>query len=328
MNKELLSGKLENQILCGDSPPTPLSVEWQLTYRCNAKCVMCDMHLRDKTGELSTLQVVKVIKELKELGCKMITLSGGEPFLRTDLFEIIKYCNKKGVLVAIHTNGLLINSSNINKLAKLKVHSINISLHHPSSRQDEVCLVKGSFEKIVKSIYLIKKNMSQTKVNVRCVLTKNNYKSIEGFSEVWNKAEFDSLKFLFVRAPAFNKNSELSLTKRQIKDTVKRIKDYYFVAPFKVKIPYISGTPFDSKKVRPAECLSSYFRITITPTGNVIPSCYCENIVLGNVKKESFEDIWIGEKAEDIRHKTIPFCKNCEQRQNLELNKKYKRGSS
>lgn len=314
MDKSLISEEKEKKIILGTIPPEPINIELQLSYKCNAKCIMCDMEYRDKSKELSLNQLINLIDCLKKLGNKMIILTGGEPFLRKDIYQIIKYANNKEILVTIHTNGLLINKQNIHLLSGLNINTINVSLHYPSKKQDAICNVSGAYKKIVNSINLLKKQLkNETKINLRCVLTKQNYTHIKDFEHLLNKTNVDSIKFIFARPLEKNSNDKIFLNKDEKKVAIKLIKDLSKKTSVLVKPPQI-------KLLKNTKCLCSKLRATITPNGNVIPSCYCENIIFGNINTTSFEKIWFSEKANKIRTK---HCLDCQQSLNQNLNQKY-----
>ena len=313
MDETLLTDEIKKEVILNEKAPFPINVELQLTYKCNANCLMCDMNTRDKKEELALTKVLSLIDELKRMGTKMLILTGGEPFVRSDIFEIINYCNKNKILVSIHTNATLIDNYTIARLTGLKIHTINISLHHPSKKHDELNNLPGSFEKVVNAINLIKQNFTATHIKLRCVLSNVNYLDIINFESLYGKAKFDSLKFIFARPLKQTKNLGIFLNKQQKIIALAQIAKLKSSAPFIVKEP-------KQDFISPTKCLSSFFRSTITPNGNVIPSCYCEDTIMGNINQNSFEEIWLGDKAKKIR---TSFCNDCQQSFNQELNKEY-----
>src|SRR4051812_38196380 len=81
----------------------PLSVHMDLTYRCNERCVHCYLP-HDDRGEMTTAEITGVLDQLAEAGVFFLTLSGGEPFLRHDLFEIIQHARLRTFNVKLKTN--------------------------------------------------------------------------------------------------------------------------------------------------------------------------------------------------------------------------------
>ena len=105
------SGKLPSHLLQFSSDKKPVVV-WNVTRRCNLKCVHCYAHARDEEfpDELSTSEGKAVLDDLAAFGCPVVLFSGGEPLVRPDLVELAEYAVGKGMRAVISTNGTLINS--------------------------------------------------------------------------------------------------------------------------------------------------------------------------------------------------------------------------
>ena len=93
----------------------PSRVMFELTYRCNFRCLHCYLS-PDKKKELNTKEVFLVLDQLKDAGTFHIGFTGGEPFLRRDLFQILDHAKKCGFRISLLTNGFLINRDNAKKL--------------------------------------------------------------------------------------------------------------------------------------------------------------------------------------------------------------------
>ena len=83
----------------------PLAVQLDVTYRCNERCVHCYLDHEDH-GEMTTAEIRGVLDQLAAAGVFFLTLSGGEIFMRTDLFDIVEYARSLMFSVKIKTNGL------------------------------------------------------------------------------------------------------------------------------------------------------------------------------------------------------------------------------
>jgi len=82
----------------------PLFVSWELTNRCNLKCRYCDVW-KLNSEELPTDTVLSMVDELKNLGTKFISFTGGEPLLRKDIDEILSHCKTNGLYASLNSNG-------------------------------------------------------------------------------------------------------------------------------------------------------------------------------------------------------------------------------
>src|SRR5580704_17752196 len=85
----------------------PLSVQLDLTYRCNERCVHCYLD-HEYHGEMTTVEIKKLVNELAEAGVFFLTMSGGEILLRRDFFEILEYARALLFCVTLKTNAVLI----------------------------------------------------------------------------------------------------------------------------------------------------------------------------------------------------------------------------
>ncbi|OGF45878.1 MAG: hypothetical protein A2231_07135 [Candidatus Firestonebacteria bacterium RIFOXYA2_FULL_40_8] len=130
----------------------PSSLIVALTNRCNSKCVMCSYWKNTVTEELSFSELVRVFKEAGEAGVKAVTLYGGEPFLRKDIFDIISVVKENGMTVGVITNALLINEKMAEKIVKSGIINITISMDAVGDLNDELRGIKGAYEKSVKAI--------------------------------------------------------------------------------------------------------------------------------------------------------------------------------
>src|SRR5215813_11409639 len=98
----------------------PLSAHLDVTYRCNERCVHCYLDHEDH-GEMSLAEITDLLDQLADAGVFFLTISGGEIFLRPDLFDIIKHARKRWFAVKIKTNGILIREAQARRLAELSI---------------------------------------------------------------------------------------------------------------------------------------------------------------------------------------------------------------
>lgn len=153
----------------------PPVVIWNLLRRCNLTCKHCyatsaDSEFRD---ELDTAEALKVIDDLHEAGVRVLILSGGEPLLRDDIFELSEYARLRGFFVALSTNGTLIDEQNIEQIAAAKYDYVGISIDGLEAVHDDWRQLKGSFAASMHAIDLCRRH--GIRVGLRTTLTQNNY---------------------------------------------------------------------------------------------------------------------------------------------------------
>lgn len=130
------------------------SVVWELTLRCNAHCSHCGSSAGTmRAHELTLDESLRVCDQLAELHCERINLMGGELFLYPHWKKIASYLSKKGILVSIITNGILLNKENISFLKEINTETIGISLDGGLAQtHDTVRQVPGLFDRIFQNI--------------------------------------------------------------------------------------------------------------------------------------------------------------------------------
>ena len=138
----------------------PLSGQWEITCRCNLRCVMCytdcfntpDM-LRQ---ELSLREIVRIMDEIREAGCLELTLTGGEPLARRDFLDIYAHAKQKGFLVTVFTNGTLVTEKIADFWVQYPPSMVEISLHGLGKNSfEEITQGPGSYERCMAGIRLL-----------------------------------------------------------------------------------------------------------------------------------------------------------------------------
>jgi len=136
----------------------PQTLQLSLTYRCNLRCKMCSLsQLLPKSEELSTDQIFTIIDQAYTYGIKEILLTGGEPFLREDIFEISEYIAGKGLSTIITTNGVFLSSTLLTKITASKINHLHFSLDGLEETND-FFRGHGSFNQVIENIKKLHQN--------------------------------------------------------------------------------------------------------------------------------------------------------------------------
>ncbi len=155
------------------NPPGPVVI-WNLIRRCNLTCEHCYSISADKDfpGELNTAEVFKVMDELKAARVPVLILSGGEPLLRRDIFDIARRAKSMGFYVGLSSNGTLINESNIDAIDDIGFDYVGVSLDGIGATHDRFRRKEGAFDASMHGIRLcIERDI---KVGVRYTMTEGN----------------------------------------------------------------------------------------------------------------------------------------------------------
>src|SRR6266480_7026022 len=106
----------------------PLSVQLDLTYRCNERCIHCYLDHHDH-GEMTTAEIKDLLDQMAEAGVFYLTISGGEILMRRDFFEILEHARLRTFCIKLKTNGVLIREKEAQRLRELRVESVQISIY-------------------------------------------------------------------------------------------------------------------------------------------------------------------------------------------------------
>lgn len=135
----------------------PWTCQWELTCRCNLKCVMCYTDCFNQPErirqELTTQEIFRILAELQEAGCVELTFTGGDPMARSDFMEIYEEAHRLGFLITVFTNGTYITPAIADRWGSLRPACVEVSLHGVSPEVfDGVTQIPGSFERCIRGI--------------------------------------------------------------------------------------------------------------------------------------------------------------------------------
>jgi 12,18-didecarboxysiroheme deacetylase len=171
------SGKLPSHLLQFSKDKKPVVV-WNMTRRCNLKCVHCYAQAVDPDGtdEISTDKAKEIITDLAEFGAPVMLFSGGEPLVRKDLTELAKFATDKGMRAVISTNGTLITKEKAKELKDVGLSYVGISLDGGEETHDKFRGVPGSFQRTMTAIENCQNE--DLKVGLRFTINKRNYTEV------------------------------------------------------------------------------------------------------------------------------------------------------
>ncbi|NQV43279.1 MAG: heme d1 biosynthesis radical SAM protein NirJ [Rhodospirillales bacterium] len=155
------------------NPPGPVVI-WNLIRRCNLKCKHCYSISADHDfpGELSTEQVYETMDDLKTFKVPVLILSGGEPLIRSDIFDVSRRAKGMGFYVGLSTNGTMITDKNINEIIETDYNYVGISLDGLRETHDMFRGEVGSFDAALNGVRLCQQN--DIKVGLRFTMTQDN----------------------------------------------------------------------------------------------------------------------------------------------------------
>jgi heme b synthase len=182
--------------------PWPRLVFWETTAACNLRCCHCRRtEVADEISpdELSTAEAERLIDELAEWGRTILVLSGGEPLLRPDIFRLMSYASKKDLIVALATNGTLIDQSVAKRIWESGADRVSISLDGADeSTHDAFRRLPGSFRSALAGIQALRAEGVPFQINV--TVAKHNADQLDAMVELAKDLEATALH-LFLLVP-------------------------------------------------------------------------------------------------------------------------------
>jgi Fe-coproporphyrin III synthase len=189
-----MSSQLPSHLLQFSKDKRPVVV-WNITRRCNLKCVHCYAQADDRAfeGELSTQEGKALIDDLARFGAPVLLLSGGEPLVRKDLPELAAYAVEKGMRAVISTNGTLITRNMAEILKKIGLSYVGISVDGMEEVNDRFRGVKGAFKSALQGIENCK--AAGIKVGLRFTVNKFNVLEIPGIFDLLENMDIPRVCF-------------------------------------------------------------------------------------------------------------------------------------
>lgn len=304
--------------------PTPLKptrkpaapvVIWNLIRRCNLTCKHCYTTSTDINfpNELSTPEIYTVMDDLKAFKVPVLILSGGEPLLHPDIFDISRRAKDMGFYVALSTNGTKISADNIDEIAGINYQYIGVSLDGIKDTHDQFRRVQGSFDQALHGIHLcLEKGI---KVGLRFTLTQDNAHDFPALLQLMDDHNIDKFYLSHLNyGGRGNKNRKDDAHFAMTRDAMdllfetsyqwlKEGKDREFVTGnndadavyflhwvarnFPDKVGHIKA-----KLEQWGGNASGVNVANIDNLGNVHPDTFWWHYELGNVKERPFSEIW------------------------------------
>ena len=297
---------------------------WELTRSCNLACRHCRATSEHGAypNELTTAECFKVIDEIVSFSQPVIILTGGEPLLRKDIFEITEYGKNKGLTMVMAPNGTLLNDDNIKKIISSGIKRISISLDGPDEAvHDNLRQVPGAFAQACAGIQKAKNAGLEFQIN--STVTKGNIRFlpqlIKMAKELGAKAHHI---FLLVPTGRGKEMVDEELSAAEYEEVLGFLAFEKKNSPLEIKItcaPHFNRILLQkSLSAAPAlmgrGCMGGVSFCFISHVGDLQPCGYLE-LKCGNVRKPGFKKSWLeSEILNNIRDwdKYQGKCGSCE----------------
>ena len=291
----------------------------ELTRQCNARCRHCIIDAGSaQNDELSTEQIIKLLEDMADVGCKVIVFTGGEAFLRKEWPLFVQKAKTLDFQVIFMTNGLLINEETI-KILKMFYISLGISLDGAKSEtHDSIRGVKGIFDNFTNIIP--KLNDAGIYVSVPTTVMQSNYNELDEIRDLLIKLKVPSWQIQIVKSGPRMPENEL-LTEEQYYKLAEKIVDYRKNYSDKMSISEADCIGYNSILTPNLAiqtwkgCTCGINTVCIESNGNV-KGCPNMHNSEGNIKLKPFKEIWFDHNS--FKYNRNPsvdsltgFCKEC-----------------
>lgn len=273
-------------------------ISWNTTKRCNLYCKHCyrDSSSEYFSGELNTDEGKKLIDEIAKSGFRILILSGGEPLMRDDIYELSSYAREKELIPVLGTNGTLITEKVAKNLKKAGIMAAGISLDYlDEEKHDNFRNFKGSFNKTLEGIRnCIKEGI---RVQINTTVTKDNKDEILDIIDFSKKIGATSHHPFFLVEVGRGKNlKKEALNHKEYIDMINKILDKQSKIDMELKPTcapqFMSLAKKMGVKMRFSRgCIAGIGYCCILPNGDVHICPYLPKVV-GNVREVGFHRLW------------------------------------
>lgn len=298
-------------------------MQWHITNRCNKRCKHC--YQEDYKGkEFSTGELLKIGKQYLELldeynkknniQCKgHINITGGEPFIRQDIFEILDFFkeNRDKCTFGILTNGSYLTEEVVRKLENYKPRIVQVSLDGDESTHDEI-RGQGSYKEVIEALKLL--NKYKIKGLVSFTAHSDNYKCFGHVVKSARKAK--AYKVWSDRMVPIGSGSGINtLNHKEFVEYItimKKEKEKLINKVSKTKISMERSLQFLNGCGKTYKCSAGNGLVIVVENGDVMP-CRRLPLIAGNIKDNTLKDIYFNSKVmKDIRKQCVPKgCDKC-----------------
>lgn len=273
----------------------PYMAELDITYHCNCRCQMCQRWKDPRDGELRLDEYETLAGDLQALGTHQISIAGGEPLLREDVFDIIKSFSARRMSVNLCTNGVWLENYH-DQICTCGATCVTVSLDGASAEShDDIRGMPGSYRQIEKGIQRLHEHprSSRPVVRVRMTISNRNVNEMRAFYQKWNDVVDD---VLFQPVHHCSQAYYTGMDETQLRLDPRLIAEQITATPL-AKDGYMKrlieslntcGTfPFH-------QCYAAVLMARIDPWGNVYP-CLEQHLSVGSIRETDFRSIWDSE---------------------------------
>ena len=276
-----------------------------VTDRCNLRCRMCGICDRgaapEAAGELSTSQYRDVIVSAAgQLGTSLASISGGEPLLRKDIFEIIRFAVEAGMSTHICTNGLMINSERAAQLRDSGVAAVSVSVDSAEPEGHEFLRGPDTFQKTVDAIRLLRDTAPDIQIGINYLITRMNFRHMTEMIDYAEELGVHQIKFAPIHANLLHRHKDRQEMEELFfaPEHLDALQEEIVLLKERSRKSWLSTTSQDFydgivpfyRVPKRFKCYAGYAVCAIGPGGQVAPCCDMDSPF--SVKDRPLHEIW------------------------------------
>ena len=287
----------------------PFDVHLDVTYRCNERCLHCYLD-HASPDEMSSLELRGLLEQMARAGVFFLTFSGGEPLLRTDIFEILAEARALGFCIKLKTNAVLIGAPEADRICSLGLNEVHVSIYsHHAKAHDAVTGVPGSFDRSLQAVRLLRsRGQKVVLVHIVTRLAPSDHPSVRAMALELG-AGFRCDPTITPKMDGDRSTLDLNVPPLELvrlmtnPDYVGDVEE--FCAP--------PALP-DDAALNNILCGAGHNHCYIAPHGDLYP-CVQLTVACGNVRSRPFLDIWRDSpqmrEVRSLRVRDLPVCAAC-----------------
>ncbi len=305
-----------NELKCRGALTAPTLVYLEVTYRCNLKCKHCGLtKISDFSDELSMKEIDDIFTQMENMGTMGVSILGGEPLARKDIFEILQSALSHNIGATLTTNTTMINKENVRKLEESKLLSLKISMEGVEGESYENIRGKGTYSRFLEGLHLLRE--SGINLSMGTTIMKPNLPYVRDIVEFAIKQGIGTIAFNLVKK--WGDNTSLMLNYEEYREFVRLMAEEILpeysdaisinLPPSFYPVPQEGIYLFDN-----FGCVAGNSVLHINPDGWVCPCNFIKSLpATDNIRERQLQDIWLnGEKFRKIRSIQAPKkCSTC-----------------
>lgn len=303
----------------------PLSVTFSVTTRCNAACVYCNSRQRSAYHEPSFDAITLVLAQLKIAGVQHISLTGGEPLLRSDLVDIVRIASEFAPITSITTNGLLLTRELLSDLTAAGLTAVVLSID-TLDRDVQLRLRPLNFTRLLDAVTVISEQAKENRgfiPSINCVICRP---TLAGILELTNSLNAQGVGVGFqpfhTRTPGSTYDEHLEILPSQYPQ-LRYVLDQLIALPRERLImnsaAFLDGIyQFVTTPTATRTCLNSMFNLSID--ANLMVRACWPDPPIGSLRTRALKDIWESERYQRLRLRhLVTGCNRCYLRCHLDI---------